>query len=182
MKRILLPLIGALILTLSIYTTSIIPTSTLNASRLENIHGIPFPQRGGHTVIQETLAHADIYLNQPVFAKKLEIAIEFLPTNIKSLAVGIRENDFWLSYPKYEIAIPPKSTTSPEAVVTSTITIPLTDKFQEPNQSLDLMFFAEGKNPQWELLKITSTVKYTRPTFTDFKDYAKAILRRERAQ
>lgn len=182
MKPILLTIIGALLLTLGIYTISIIPTGTLNASRLENIHGIPFPQRGGQTIIEENLAHTDIHLKQPVFAKKLEITVEFLPTNIKSLAVGIRENDFWLSYPKYEIAIPPKTTSLPEDAVTSTVTIPLTDKFQEPNQSLDLMFFAEGENPQWKLVNLTTTTTSTWPSYLEFKDYARSIIMRERAQ
>jgi hypothetical protein len=43
------------------------------------------------------------------------------------------------------------------------------------------MFFAEGENPQWELLELKAEIKHAVPTYVQFKDYARAILKRERA-
>ncbi len=182
MKSVLLTIVSAALLTLSIYAVSLLSQDSLLLGHVENIHGIPFSQNNKNILIEESLAHADIYLKQPVFAKEIVLNIQFIPANIQSLAVGIRENDFWLSYPKntmYEQENTPTNNLQP---ITSKITIPITDKLQETDQSLDLMFFAEGENIQWELVSLTANVQYAWPNYLEFKDYARSILKRERAK
>ncbi len=158
---------------------------------IENIDGIPFPKKDNTAVVTEKLAHADIYLHEPVLGKRLILTVTFTPHTIKQLHVGVRENAFWLSYQKMELYhASPASNHQP---LTRTVSIPLTDKLQEVNRSVDLMFFA--KTPQstedidenirdttlWELHTITAQVQPTLPTLPQLKDYAKSILTRERA-
>lgn len=180
-----------------IFAGSLLRTGEVEIGRVETIHGLPYSHQWGATHVDEPLAHADIYLNQPVFAQELILSFEFTPVNISSLAVGVRENEFWLSYPRVilyrrpELPRPklPLATTFPKVVdrsagfgpIRQTVTIPLTDKLQEIDQSLDLMLFAEGEQPEWELVNISATVKHVRPSYAQFKDYARAILTRERA-
>ena len=167
--------------TLVLYSASLVPAGQREISALETIRSIPYPVVEGRIQIDEPLAHADVYLQQPLFAQELIITVSFVPTTINELAVGVRENSFWLSYPKYTIYSLEKLPTTTYELQTETVTIPLTDKLQEVDQSIDLMFFAEGEDPAWELVSLTTSVQHAVPTWTQFKDYARAIVYRERA-
>ncbi|MBI1833817.1 MAG: hypothetical protein HYR90_03235 [Candidatus Andersenbacteria bacterium] len=158
-------------------------------SALESIAGIPYPRLDDSVQISEKLAHADIYLREPVFMKELELTIRFHPGNTKNLTVGVRENDFWLSYPPVVLWTAGNAHEWQER----TITVPLTNKFQETDRSIDLMFFAETDTPtdidaginqtaSWEVRELSARVRYTWPTIAETKDYIRSVLRRERAQ
>jgi hypothetical protein len=179
--KILLLVGAAALLALIIFFMSLIPAGERSLGHLETIYGIPYPARANVIHVDEPLAHADLYLRQPAFGKQLELTVDYIPSNIESLAVGIRENGFWLSYPQQPMYDRETTTTSNLSPITSKVTIPLTDKLQEPDQSLDLMFFAEGENPEWELVSLTARVTHDWPTYREFKDYARATLYRERA-
>ncbi len=157
---------------------------------IENIHGIPFPEQNESIHITETLAHADIFLKEPVFAKALKLTITFTPQSTQSIAVGIRENPFWLSYEKINFYQATQKNSSKQ--FTKTITIPLTDKLQEKDRSIDLMFFATTGNKKYDAEKPTTDNTYwmlndvqvkvitVKPTTDQLKDYIKSIINKER--
>lgn len=158
---------------------------------VENIKGIPFFTTNNTIIITEQLAHADLYINQPTLANTANITIDFDPQNITTLAVGIRENSFWLSYPKVVLY---QQGVNPPGRQQQSISIPLTDKLQEGDRSLDLMFFATPQNAAdidpinagptdtttWRLYNLNIALEKSTPTLPEFKDYAKSILNRER--
>lgn len=164
-----------------------------NVATVTNIHGIPFPKQEESYVITEKLAHADIYLNGSSLAKKLVLTIIFTPYNTDLLEVGIRENSFWLSYPKlslYEAERNPEPNVVQGKPITQSITIPLTDKIIDSNGSVDLMFFTskdwateyEGVDDKtyWELNNIDAHVDFAWPTKAELKNYLKSKLTREK--
>jgi hypothetical protein len=194
MKRTALSVgtIGVLIAALILLST-LLNSPTENAvSPLGNIKGIPFPKKTS-TIVTEKLAHADIYLYESVLAKTAIITIKFTPHALEKLEMGLRENAFWLSYPKHLLYDRSKSEVSGEEAITTTVLIPLTDKFQETDQSLDVMFFAtatfgtEEINEEahdttlWELHDMTVETKTTIPTWPHLQNYVQSLLRRERA-
>ena len=178
-----LQIIGsAIILTAVIFLVSLIHLGETTFGPLENTDGIPYPRQAENNdavLVTESLAHTDVFINSPVLAQEIRLQITYEPVNISSLAVGIREDSFWLSYGSRQTLPVKNSSTAMEI-----IRIPLTDKLQEPNHSLDLMFFAEtadGQQPLWALHGIRAGVIYTQPTYAEFKDYVRSILKRERA-
>lgn len=181
MPKLALTLCGAAGVTIALYAMSLLPRSQRLLGPLESIHGIPFPVVNNATVIEEDMAHADIYLNQPVFAKAARITVTFIPHDITRLDVGIRDNPFWLSYTKHPLYIRQLSTNY-SLLTTHSVTIPLTDKMQEPDQSIDLMLFITADKPYLAIEAITVELIPARPTWTEFKNYARSILTRERAQ
>jgi hypothetical protein len=70
----------------------------------------------------------------------------------------------------------------------------LSDKFQETDQSIDIMFFATttpvtdaaakslGDTSSWELYNVYAGVKVAQPTKAQLRNYIGSIIRRERAQ
>src|SRR3989344_7113493 len=69
-------------------------SGTRDIGVIENIHGMPFtptqspPYQVGEdegVLVTEKLAHADIYLKEPVLAKELTLRITFDPKNLESL-------------------------------------------------------------------------------------------------
>ena len=150
-----LVVITGIALTGSIFAEPVLKFGERTVTPLENIHGIPFAAQNNVQVITEELAHADIFLTEPVLAKNLTLKISFRPGNLQRLSVGVRENDFWFSY----TPIPLYPSSSASWRTTQTIVVPLTDKLQEKDRSLDLMFFAEAKSRevQWELVSLTAT-------------------------
>lgn len=158
-----------------LFTASLLKTGERTVTPLENIHGIPYPAQNDAQLITEELAHADIFLTEPVLAKNLILTITFRPGNLDRLSVGIRENDFWLSYTPTSLY--------PNTNHTQTITIPLADKLQEKDRSLDLMFFGEaGSNqPTWKLLSLQAITQSATPTKAQLKDYLRSIIKKERA-
>lgn len=180
MKRLLLITGGAILLTLALYAVTLVPSGTRESGPLESIHGIPFPVVNGVSVVEEDMAHADVYINQPVFAKALQITVTFIPHDTERLDVGLRENAFWQSYPKHTIYTRQQAATY-AVPTTASVTIPLTDKLQEADLSVDMMLFVPGDAPYLEVVAIKTELLTVRPTYTEFKDYARAILKRERA-
>lgn len=155
----------------------------------ENIDGIPFPQQNGVVVVTEKLAHADVYLKEPLLAKNLSLEITFVPHALTQLAVGIRENSFWLSYPRIVIY---ERGTSSDTPITTTVSIPLTDKIKDRDGSVDLMFFATSSNSTasedegtadptlWHLYNLTARTTPAWPTLAQAKDFARSTLTREK--
>ncbi len=183
LRYALLAVLAGVILTGILFAAPLLKAGERAITPLENIHGIPFPARDNAQVITEPLAHADIFLVEPTLAKNLALTITFHPGNLDRLGVGIRENDFWLSYTPTPLN---HSTSAPPAGgwrTTQTITIPLTDKLQEKDRSLDLMFFAEAKSSevQWELVSLTAATTPTMPTKAQLADYLRSIIKKERA-
>ena len=159
-----------------IFASTLANTGSRNSGKIESIHGIPYPTQNNVIHVQEEMAHTDVYLKEPVFAKNLELTITFNPKNTKKIDVGVRENSFWLSYNKVNLFNGEQENT----LITKTVTIPLTDKLQEKDRSIDVMFFAD-KNTDWEIHSLETSVTYTNPTKAEIKDYIKSILKRERA-
>jgi len=185
-------------------------SSSPDLGALENIHGIAFPvpppagggdRGGGSVTVTEKLAHADIYLDHSVLAKQLKLTITFTPLDTQELSVGIRENSFWLSYPKiklYKIGSGKTSRGKTPGVNAKTpgveervIFIPLTDKLADSDGSIDLMFFASNQDDQsaeyegvadttlWQLHDIQAEVSPVIPTKPQLKDFLRSKLNRE---
>lgn len=175
----ILVILASLSLTGLLFAMSLFKTGERTVTPLENIHGIPFPTEKNKQIITELLAHADILLTEPVLAKNLTLQISFEPGTLRQLGVGVRENEFWLSYAP--ISLYPGASASWRT--TQTITIPLTDKLQEKDRSLDLMFFAEAGSNQltWKLVSLQATTQSATPTKAQLKDYLRSIIKKERA-
>ena len=170
--------IGAL-LSAAIVTIQLLLPGTLSLSPIENIHGIPYPKNNQVVFVEEELAHTDVYLNESVFARSAHVTVTFNPATLQKLSVGIRENDFWLSYPKEMLWTQPMQSGWQQAVVE----IPLRDKIVDFDGSVDLMFFAETVENEplyWELKNISLETKYAFPTKAEAKDFIRGILYRER--
>ena len=150
-SRIIIVALALLVLLCVLGT--LLPTSP-NLGPLENIHGIAYPQVDNHWHITEEMAHSDVYLTKPVLAQSLTLTITFAPRDLAKLEVGIRENSFWLSYPRQEIYNQNELLTTPPAggLLTKNITIPLTNKLADRDGSVDLMFFStprRASDPVW---------------------------------
>lgn len=185
MKPSLLVVIG---LPVCIFIASLMPVGARPVSKLENIHSIPYPvlYEGSSTIAQlvtEPLAHADVALHEPVLGKKLRLKIVYDAIHITSLAVGVREDSFWLSYANRQpiCGPPPSQSCTPNFEPEVVLTLPLTDKLQETDRSIDLMFFAEGENPQWALHQLKASVEYDIPPWPQLKNYIRSLVKRERA-
>jgi hypothetical protein len=98
-KYPLLVLASAVGLIVLLFGFSLSSSGRREVGVLENVDGIPFAVHNGVVQVTERLAHADIYLKEPVLAKQLELDITFDPANLEQLDVAVRENAFWLSYP-----------------------------------------------------------------------------------
>jgi len=174
-------LVGAAFLTGTLFLSQLLINSSPTFTRLENIHGIRFPETNGQIDVTEKLAHLDIELSEPVFAQELVLKINFIPLETEELYVGVRENSFWLSYPWQQIF--------PGEV---DLIIPLTDKLQDTDRTIDLMFLAGPKaglaNPDlknqdtthWQLVSLTASVRPAIPTLPQIKNYLASLLKRER--
>ena len=181
-KQIIYAAVFVLLLFFLVVLSQFYKTHPVETGQIENIDGIPFP-KPDHTVITEKLAHADVYVNNFSFARVLKITTTFQPLNTTSLFIGIRENSFWLSYPKYEICCTTEQRDNNTSSISATVTIPITDKLIDTNGSLDLMFFStnatstdkedEGISDKtmWILEDIQITSRPTTPTIPEIKDY-----------
>ncbi len=145
---------------------------------LESIHGVPFPKFEDSIVILEEMAHADLFLRENVFAKKLTLTISFNPEDSTTLDIGVRENEFWLSYTPYRLY---EKGIDPEGFQTKEIEIPLTSALQDVDRSVDLMFFStEQAETKWRIHAFRATVEPIMPTMKEVKNYIKSIIIRER--
>lgn len=188
-QALLIILVSVLILAVLILV-GILKTGSRAIDPLTTIHGIPYPETEQGIIITENLTHADIKLLEPVLAKKLKLTVTFTPHEQKSIQVSIRSKAFWLSYPW--VNIKDQSDNSSNSPITKTITVPLTDKFQEPDRSIDLMFFAptngqtepgQGVSDTTHFLihDIQAEVSPARPTLDQLIDYLASLFLRERA-
>lgn len=149
---------------------------------LENIHGIPYASDAGRIIITEKLAHADIFLREPVLMKNLTLTVHYIPRRASRVSVGVRKNSFWLSYTPTVFYDRSSDTSSPQDIHEAIVTIPLTDTLQEVDRSLDLMFFAEpGETPLWDVVDVRADVQPAIPTYAQLRNYIKSIIYRERA-
>jgi len=182
---------GGTVLTVVLFMASLWPSGLRESSRLETIQGIHYPVREGKTIILEPLAHFDVWLQEPVLAKRLLVTLQFVPLHTRQLAIGVRDNDFWLSYPRTVFW----NATGEEAVTevqTATVMLPLTGALQDRDRSIDVMLFADGETDdsfvatpietttQWEVEKLTVEVVWAWPTVSELKDYITSVLKRER--
>ena len=168
--------------------TGVAASGSRSLGAIESIDGIAYPVIDGETMVLEKLAHADVYLTESVFAKQLTLSITFDPGNLTSLAVGVRENSFWLSYPKVALWNEGEA----PGVQTRTVYIPITDAMQDANQSIDVMFFAQtdtsttdvdegvADTVAWKLLSLEARVDPVYPTLPEVKNFARSFLSRER--
>ena len=179
-----------LLLAVGIFLASLVPVGNRSIGVIENIDGIPYPVQDDSVQVTEKLAHADIFLKEPVFAKALRIRVQFDPQDLETLTVGIRENSFWLSYPAVQLYSSQDDSSVP---MQKELIIPLTDKLQEADRSVDLMFFAttdttasavdEGVSDSvvWDLQSLEVETIYDMPTLAEVKDYVKSVIYKERA-
>ncbi|MEX2055173.1 MAG: hypothetical protein WD972_03235 [Candidatus Andersenbacteria bacterium] len=183
--------LGGTVLTAVLFMASLWPSGLRESGNLETIQGIHYPVHGGKTIILEPLAHFDVWLHEPVLGKRLVVTLQFVPLRTRQLAIGVRDNDFWLSYPRTVFW-----NSTGEALVadvqTATVVLPLTGALQDKDQSIDVMLFADGETDdsfvatpahtttQWEVENLTVEVERAWPTVPQLKDYIKSVLERER--
>ncbi len=173
-----------------IFAVSLFPAGPRDLSLLENIDGVPYvADSDGGLLVSEELAHADVYLKEPILLKQMRIKVDFDPLDLDRLAVGVRENEFWLSYEQnviYNRHEPGSGRRTKEIVV------PLTDKLQDKDRSVDLMFFAKtptsteahDRGPSddslWKLYDVSVSVERVWPNVSQLKNFFKAVISRER--
>jgi hypothetical protein len=146
---------------------------------IETIHGIPYPVQDGSTRILEDMAHVDLFLQEPVLGKKVLVTITFDPENSDSIDIGVRDNEFWLSYIKYPLY---KKGQDPKTIQTKTIEIPLSLALADTNRSVDMMIFTQSSSalPQWRIRDIHASVEFDMPSVFETKSYVKSVLMKER--
>lgn len=171
------------------YLIALLPVGQREVATLTNAQGMPFAQTEAGYQISQALAHFDVYLREPVLLKELQLSFEYLPLESTSLAVGVRENDFWLSYTP--TIFYGAGQVSRSEFQSASVTIPLTDKLQATDRSIDVMFFANeqreesllhepGDSTLWYIRDVHAEVHYAWPTKSAFKDYVRAVIARER--
>lgn len=185
--------ISAIVVVGGIFAIQASIPAPVTLSPIENIDGIPFSTIATTAVITEKLAHSDVYLGKPVAFQQLHLHITFDPKNIQKLEVGVRENSFWLSYPRYTLFDTATDTNPTGNLITRDVTIPLTNTLQERDRSVDLMFFATTSTSQatedekehdttyWLLHALEADTSLTSATLPEIKDYIRSIVYRERA-
>lgn len=173
-------LILAVFISLGVFVVSVSASGSRNLGVLETIHGIAYPSHQGSTIILEDMAHTDLFLKEPVLAKQVKFTVTFDPQTAEAIDIGVRDNEFWLSYVKYPLY---RKGIDPTKIQTKEISIPLSKALQDIDRSVDVMFFAEDaqSTPQWSIDEFHASVEFDMPTFSDIKSYAKSILSRERA-
>lgn len=182
--------LAAVGLVVVLFGVSLLPTGERTVRPLHNLHGVPYPVAGTGQLILEKLAHTDVYLREPVFAKQVVLDITFIPYATGELAVGVRRDPFWLSYErKTFFEQRGGEQTTPQ---TARVVIPVTDALQEADRSIDVMFFAgtdfseatldlgETDTTRWQLVSLQAAVLYSWPTVEQAKDYIRSIVQRER--
>lgn len=181
--------LGGLIAALWLGAT-MVPVGQREISSPENIYGVPYPVAGDRIQISEQLAHADLYLREPVIGKAATITITFIPHDVETLALGIRENEFWLSYP-LTVFYEQHAETNTTEPITRTVNIPLTDKLADRDGSVDVMLFANATSATipgppvadttvWELRDIEASVVHDLPSRGQLRNALSSILHRER--
>lgn len=167
----------ALVITGALFIRPILYSGPVRIAPLETIHAIPYPAENGTTYITESLAHADVFINSPVFGKQLEVTVTFDPQSAKTLDIGVRNGSFWLGYDKQQIY---NQDVDGKGVKTKTTIFPLTASFEDTNQSIDIMLFSDSDQAAWSVKDIHARVYPVIPTIKETKDYIKSLWNRER--
>ena len=167
----------ALVITSAIYIRPILYSGSVTIAPLETIYAIPYPIQDKSTHILESLAHADIFINSPVFGKEIAITITFDPKNSNTIDLGIRNGVFWLGYDKQQLY---NKDVDKAGLQTKTLVFPLTASFEDTNQSIDMMLFTDDTMAQWSISDIHARVYPVMPTMSQTKDYIKSLWNRER--
>lgn len=176
-------------ITTLLWGASLLPHGPRSITEVTNVHGIPYELVDQEIVVTQSLAHFDVRLREPVAFKRLNLSFSFKPEKVRTVAVGVRENDFWLSYQPtvfYDAQATTDQTSSRQ-----TISIPLTDKLQDADRSIDVLFIANNQTEAslsnetqdstlWYLSDIQTDVVYDWPTVAAIKDYLRSIVKRER--
>ena len=172
-----------------VFCGSLLPRGARDTTALTNVHGIAYEQINQEFLVTQALAHLDVLLHEPVALKELRLSFQFHPQQIETLAVGVRDNSFWLSYQPvvfYDAAVANNQSTQ-----TATVTIPLTDKLQDADRSIDVMFIANGETEAslqdetrdttlWSISHIQAEVAYAWPNLPQARDYIRSVIVRER--
>ncbi len=177
LRRVMLVIMISIFIVCTIFLVSVFSFRDSAIGTLETIDGIPYPKIQDTYIVEEELAHADIFIHSSVFAKKLVVTISFDPKEVKSLDVGIRTGEFWLGYEKQGLYV--QGVDAPEAQ-TKVLEFPLTSAFQDTNTSIDMMFFADSATPSWALTDIRTSISPVLPAFSETKNYIKSIINKER--
>lgn len=189
LRQSILAVVMGLGLCLIVFGASLLPQGHRDASALTNVHGVAYQRVDQETLVTQALAHLDVMLREPVAFKQLTLSFRFHPQQTRTLAVGVRDNDFWLSY--QSLVFYDAANADAQSLRDATVTIPLTNKLQDADRSIDVMFIANGQtevslkdelgdSTQWSISDIRAEVTYAWPTWASVKDYARAVLTRER--
>lgn len=167
----------AIIITGAIYIRPVLYSGPVKIAPLETIHAISYPVQNESTHILEPLAHADVFLNSPVFGKELAVTITFNPGNAKNIDIGVRNGVFWLGYDKQPLY---NKDVDKNENQTKTILFPLTASFQDINQSIDLMLFTDSDTAEWSVSDIHARVYPVMPSLQQAKIYLKSLWNKDR--
>lgn len=175
---------------LLVYLLPVVSSGTRRIGTLETIHGIPYSHDGETILVEEKLAHADMYLQESVFAKRLHVLVSFEPGNTNAIDIGVREGGFWFGYAKQPLYRRGKD---PAGFQTKEIIFPLTTIFQEKDRSIDTMLFstsatsttaieeADADTVSWKLYSMIASTRTYVPGVQEVKQYIRSIISRERA-
>lgn len=182
---------AGILLTGLILVAFILQTGQRDLTALETIRSLKYPiNEQGLTIITEPLAHTDLQLHEPVIGKKLDLTITFIPGNVKTLSVGARQNSFWLSYEPVQFYQAAETNSNP--AITTTVSLPLSRALPDTDGSIDLLFFADYPVSEsdlalpstnktiWYAQDIQAQVGLYWPTWLDWKDFIKSLMKRER--
>jgi hypothetical protein len=169
-----------------------LPTASTGVRQgaFENIRSIPFPVTHRGILITEKLAHVDLLIPGLVVAKKLDLTLTLSPPINAPTFIGVRENSFWLSYTWIPLTLPNET----EQTLTREISIPLTDKIQDQDGSVDLMILTgtpaqvlpPETGPQekitWTLQEFSAVITPTWPSPSEWRNFVTSLVYRERPE
>lgn len=176
--RIIAIILIAIALPGVLYAASVFSAGERRVGVIETIHGIPYPHDEAATLVEEKLAHVDVFLQEPVFGKKLTVTVSFDPGNTQVIDIGVREGAFWLGYAKTQLY---RKGIDQKGFQTKHIVFPLTAMFQDTDRSIDIMFFADRDTVSWSMYALRATAAPTMPSRSEIISYIHAVLSRERA-
>jgi len=179
----------AVILVGVLFAVTLAQQGPRSASAPTDLYGVPFPIVNEATEIQSAIAHFDVNLTEPVLQKELVLSAAFSPGATKFIGVGVRSNSFWLSYdplPLYD-----HRTSDGATLQTKEVHIPLTNKLQDTDRSIDVMLFTSESWPfdpatlidqpaSWQLHSLDVAIANTQASPLQMADYLLGLVTRER--
>ncbi len=181
---------AGVVLALAIYMFPIFSSGSRDVGRIETIHGIGYPKDGQAVIVEEKLAHGDVFLQEPVLGKQLTLTISFEPGNTKAIDIGVREGGFWFGYAKQPLY---RSGVDLATFQTKQIRFPLSTAFQDKDRSIDTMLFSttsvstadieeqDHDSVSWKIYSYNATVTPHAVSYAEVKSYLRSIFSRERA-